>query len=341
MVATNYGEIHLMKLSLIVPNINRGWYLDANLYLLTQQTMPTSDFEVIIMDDDSTDDSLEIARKYKDKLNLSFYRIEGKRDLPPEKRYSSSVVAQNFAIRTAALSDICVHHDPEICPLPEYLEELYNSCQKGYEIKPLEMIADGVAARYDEENRKELNSSVSEGPYFYRALCLNIWREHIHMFGGLEDHDWKDIVNVWNNIWKKAANISPQAIGMTPAHKSLLYNIGGQGFWEWNGMTIPKAIYLEIGGYQEENFALGGTFNIPGEWGGDDTDLWIRINNSGRPNWKVNPNAKCIHRYHPKPMYNPLKFERLHQFKNRDDYVVANLNYPEWGLPKSNIKRII
>ena len=49
--------------SVVVPNYNYARYLDARLSSILNQTF--QDFELILLDDASTDNSLEILNKYK------------------------------------------------------------------------------------------------------------------------------------------------------------------------------------------------------------------------------------------------------------------------------------
>ncbi len=55
--------------SVIIPNYNHARYLDERLHSVLNQTYPG--FEVIILDDKSTDNSLEIISKYKDNPHIS------------------------------------------------------------------------------------------------------------------------------------------------------------------------------------------------------------------------------------------------------------------------------
>ena len=56
-------------ISVIIPNYNHARYLEQRLDSVFNQTYPN--FEVIILDDHSTDNSLEIINRYKDDPNLS------------------------------------------------------------------------------------------------------------------------------------------------------------------------------------------------------------------------------------------------------------------------------
>lgn len=55
--------------SVIIPNYNHARYLDLRLQTILNQTY--QNFEVIILDDKSTDNSLEVINKYKDNLHVS------------------------------------------------------------------------------------------------------------------------------------------------------------------------------------------------------------------------------------------------------------------------------
>lgn len=52
------------RVSIVLPNYNYAQYLDERIQSVLNQTY--SDFELIVLDDASTDDSLEVIRKYKD-----------------------------------------------------------------------------------------------------------------------------------------------------------------------------------------------------------------------------------------------------------------------------------
>lgn len=54
-------------LSFIVPIYNTAIYLDQCILSMIRQDIPQSEYEVILIDDGSTDNSLEICRKYADK----------------------------------------------------------------------------------------------------------------------------------------------------------------------------------------------------------------------------------------------------------------------------------
>lgn len=65
------------KIGIIIPNYNYGEWLDKCLTSLVNQTY--KNFEIIFIDDMSTDNSVEIAESYKDKLDIKIVRLRQKR----------------------------------------------------------------------------------------------------------------------------------------------------------------------------------------------------------------------------------------------------------------------
>ena len=55
--------------SVIIPNYNHARYLDERIQSVLNQTY--QNFEVIILDDKSTDNSVEVINQYKDDLHVS------------------------------------------------------------------------------------------------------------------------------------------------------------------------------------------------------------------------------------------------------------------------------
>ncbi|HSH31488.1 MAG TPA: glycosyltransferase family 2 protein [Candidatus Saccharimonadales bacterium] len=56
-------------ISIIIPCLNEGWYIDKLLERLRQQTY--QDFEVILLDSNSSDNTLEVARGFVEQLPLT------------------------------------------------------------------------------------------------------------------------------------------------------------------------------------------------------------------------------------------------------------------------------
>lgn len=69
-----------MELSIIIPFYNVEKYIDQCLNSILKQNIPRSDYEIILIDDGSTDNSLNIAKKYTEEnsnIQLFFQRNQG------------------------------------------------------------------------------------------------------------------------------------------------------------------------------------------------------------------------------------------------------------------------
>ncbi|CAC6205911.1 poly(ribitol-phosphate) beta-N-acetylglucosaminyltransferase [Staphylococcus aureus] len=66
----------MMKFSVIVPTYNSEKYITELLNSLAKQDFPKTEFEVVVVDDCSTDQTLQIVEKYRNKLNLKVSQLE-------------------------------------------------------------------------------------------------------------------------------------------------------------------------------------------------------------------------------------------------------------------------
>jgi len=76
-VAQTTPEKRNYKIGIIIPNYNYGEWIDKCLTSLVNQTY--KNFEIIFIDDMSTDNSVEIAESYKDKLDIKIVKLRQKR----------------------------------------------------------------------------------------------------------------------------------------------------------------------------------------------------------------------------------------------------------------------
>ncbi|MGK7958107.1 MAG: glycosyltransferase [Crocosphaera sp.] len=74
-----YMRIYMTKtdrdtfpISVIVPTYNRSKYLEYTLNSLASQDLPTSDFEVIVVDDGSTDDTFRVVHSFEKIINIKY-----------------------------------------------------------------------------------------------------------------------------------------------------------------------------------------------------------------------------------------------------------------------------
>lgn len=98
-----------MKVSVIVPVFNKGAYIERCIRSILTQSFP--DFELIVVDDGSTDDSMEVVRRISDK-RLHLIR----------KPNGGPGSARNAGI-SACSGDICAFLDADDEWCPDYLKE--------------------------------------------------------------------------------------------------------------------------------------------------------------------------------------------------------------------------
>jgi glycosyltransferase involved in cell wall biosynthesis len=63
-------------ISVVIPTFNRSKYLELALKSLTDQTIGNNEFEVIVINDGSNDNTVELCNKFIGRLNLKCFTIE-------------------------------------------------------------------------------------------------------------------------------------------------------------------------------------------------------------------------------------------------------------------------
>ena len=89
--------------SVIIPNYNHAQYLEQRLYSVLNQTY--QDFEVIIIDDKSTDNSLEIISRYKDDPHVSHLVINEVNSGNPFEQWTKGISLSKGEVVWIAESD--------------------------------------------------------------------------------------------------------------------------------------------------------------------------------------------------------------------------------------------
>lgn len=64
------------RVSVTIPTYNRSELLRRSLEQLTRQSLPTNEFEVIVADDGSSDDTKAVAESFAERLNIKYYYQE-------------------------------------------------------------------------------------------------------------------------------------------------------------------------------------------------------------------------------------------------------------------------
>lgn len=99
-----------MKFSIIVPTYNSEAYIKELMNSLVKQTLNKQDFEVIVVDDCSTDNTLKLVESYKKKLNLIIDQLDQNSGGPGKPRNTAFDLAQGEYVFFVD-SDDYIHKD--------------------------------------------------------------------------------------------------------------------------------------------------------------------------------------------------------------------------------------
>lgn len=185
-------------LSIVIGTRNRGHLLGRSLYCYANQTY--KDFELIVIDDGSTDNTQEVCSKFDDRLIY----VKLKRT---DNRWRDSSSYINMGIRMAK-GDFVIPTHPEVMIRHDVLQSISNNikdwryiCVKPYYLTQNDQKAiDNVNWHEDILNIRNIpwfydqSSAEFRGDPAYTHLAIektNTWNSWV--FGGLSKKTWRDI----------------------------------------------------------------------------------------------------------------------------------------------------
>jgi glucosyl-dolichyl phosphate glucuronosyltransferase len=107
-------------ITVLIPTYNRAAVLSQTLEALTSVERSGIDLNIVIIDNNSSDNTGEVVKAYETRLPLFYLR---------ETRPGKSC-ALNKALRECALKEIVVFADDDITPTPNWFREIVSSVQK-------------------------------------------------------------------------------------------------------------------------------------------------------------------------------------------------------------------
>lgn len=150
-----------MKLSVIIPTRNRSELLGKALESLTAQTLSQEHFEVIVVDNGSTDNTFEVVNSFKTRLKNIRYFLEHQPGLHVGRH-------KGFL---EAKSDLLVYADDDIEALPTWLQAIENS----FGDEEVFMVGGKCLPRFEGEPPAWLNAMWSPNAAGERILgCLSV-----------------------------------------------------------------------------------------------------------------------------------------------------------------------
>jgi len=192
--------------SVVLCTYNRAHLLKRSLICYTKQTL--KDFELIILDDNSQDETEELVKGYKDKLNIIYIKLEDKK--ADEWRDAACII--NRGIKLGDGNYIYITH-PEVMPCFDCLEK-FNAVLKEnhrafvnsrtyYMTFSLQEKIDTADWQSDFYNIKKTPGFYDEEPLyqeedleFLNKECTTKFAEttetwHTWVFGGMTRKTWK------------------------------------------------------------------------------------------------------------------------------------------------------
>lgn len=270
-IGKNRNDIMLKKgITVIIPTYNRKELLEATLLSLTFQTLDFSLFEVIVIDDGSTDGTESVIAQFTSSINLKYFF--------QEDNGFRVAQARNIGIKNAT-HEICLFIDSGVVVEPKLLE--YHL--KAHRSTDNALAIVGYAYGFQEYTATDLNQNVSlNSRQSLNDAFLNLGEDQKDCRdNGLLDLGLKleDLSIPWLLFWTCHASCTTNA----------LKDIDGfdENFQSWGGEDVELAIRLYKNGVSFRSLKEAKAIHLPHERNSDS-------------NRKSNmENAKYIYKKHP------------------------------------------
>lgn len=329
-----------MRLTITISNWNRDWFLDRSVYLISKQTLSQDDWELVVVDDGSIDETDKIVNRYKNMgIIKNFHYIKR---IKKREKYGNCAIARNIGAKFGS-GDYILFTDPEVMPLPDWAERHYLAHREKIMIRsgsgmyipvviPESMSSKDLAERYSQKEEIDRNViGYCLQPREYHAVTENC--KGPILGNAYTDYDWFDIVNNWkimNGKIKEVQNkydISNEII----RSEFFIYQATQAGH------SVSRKLFFDLRGF-EENFA-DASIGLD-KWSGEDTWFHVCLDRVKSKRIEL-PSARAIHIYHNKVCHNYDAANYAHKYaKEHPGQWESNLNR-EWGQIEENSFKII
>ncbi len=265
-----------MMLSIAIANWNRAWFLDRSIFLYSRQTLCQHDWELVVVDDGSTDQSDAIIRKYKEQGIIRNYHYFRRKH--PKQVSGNCSLSRNIGV-TGSVGDYIAFVDPEVMALPDWAERhcLAHVCEDNRRAD-LDTIDTGI--KFIPENTTIEKLPPPTFNRWVHGMCFCTRHHHgppwnRNLLGNAyDDYDWFDIETTYRRLRDRVTQVRDE-MGLTNRviRDEFFFHIATMG-----GMSIPRALIKKINGWEENfaNAAMG--LNV---WAGEDTWMLVCLNRQG------------------------------------------------------------
>jgi glycosyltransferase involved in cell wall biosynthesis len=273
----------MARASLIIATRDRAGFLDRTLASLARQRVP--DFEVVITDDGSIDETREIVARYRDSLDLRYLR----------RAHQGRAAARNAAIRAAKGAILCFCDDDRIAD-PDFVGDHLDAHADGASSVAIGRQR-GIVTRWSRRwglyaadlapvlaRRPELAARLAEpeAELVDAAAIAERFDEVV------ADHE---LPEPW---WERYVAPVLARYGPSLDGYALPWTIGTTG-----NLSAPRALVEQVG-LLDESFA---------GWGLEDTELHLRLHRAGART-VILPGARNWHQLHHRPDGQALEWGR-------------------------------
>lgn len=173
-----------MRLSVVIPTYNRSQVLRVCLASLAAQTLPREAFEVLVVDDGSTDDTEAVVRGFEATLPVRYLRQASNR---------GRAAARNLGIREAT-GEVVVFVDSDVFPVPGFL-----AAHRAIHLKSDRAVGRGpllLTTHLDDPFRRPA-LLPDPSPSFLDTANASVRRQHLLAAGGFDEefrhYGWEDV----------------------------------------------------------------------------------------------------------------------------------------------------
>lgn len=265
-----------IEVSVVIPTYNDKVALELTLTAFNCQTYPSDRYEVIVIDDGSTDSTQELVKTFETSYTLRYFK----------QHNAGRGIARNVGIGMAS-GDILIFNDADGIPVPDFIAQHVNFHQSdeptvviGGKYDLLARWEDGISKRYlnkllavsgQLEDVQQNIRQAQQGhatPFVSKADILTDFNSVKRYVFRKSHHNWDEVYQVYSETLESFA-----------ISWMLLVTIN---------VSVPKVLLIRAG-FFDESF-IG--------WGLEDTELGYRLHQCGAK-FVYNEAAANYHQVHP------------------------------------------